>query len=230
MVAAELDRHPGIGGSAADSGRVGVPAFEHPAAAIGGDLPGGSWPEREPAVQAAGWRVVEEDVVQAIAARPLQPRRPGVVQCIVAEDQRPPRESGLLPVAALGELPGGDEPGAALARFDPGKAELFEQPVNAVQAAARIVSTHRQPGGAQFEAEPIGGTVAGDDLDLARRTHGHAEASKVMAQFAGSSGGWAAWQGSGQRPRGQGLGGEGHPRRCYRSALRASLLSQEASC
>ena len=185
MMAPELDRHSCVAGSTKNSRRVRRPAFKHPSAAIRCIFVSTRWPRSPAPVQPARRRVVEEDVVQPVAAPPFQPRWPVIVQRVIAHDQRPPRERGLLAIDPFGELPAGDEADPSRARFYPQEPDLFQQPVRRVQTTARAVSAQSHSGGVELDAEAVSPAIPGDNLNLTRVPGGRPHERQMAADLSG---------------------------------------------
>ena len=230
MVAAELEGDATARRLGADGGAVAVPSFEEPALAVAGDLLGAARAAGAATVEDARGRVVEEEAVVAVAAGKLEPVAPVIVQRVVAEDERAARKRGRLPSFAGGEG-SRDEADAFGAGAHPAEAELFEQPVRAVQCAAGGVAgdTDLVFGGGDGEAicrERPGGEF---DRGLARGPGPR----EVTSEFPGGEGEHriaGVERGGGRREIG---GGECHGAACYRRgagrARRPGLRLRRAS-
>lgn len=185
VVPPELERQPALLRFGDDCRPVLVPAFEHPALAVGGDAVSRCRPCGAAAVEDARRRVMEEQAVHAVAAGELHPVAPFVVQPVVPEDERAPRERRRLAPDRIGQRPPGDEPGSARARPNPAVAEVFEQRIDAVQDAACVRTGDRDPVRGRRVLESIRFDAAGANFEYDADPGGDARA-KVRAQFFGS--------------------------------------------
>ncbi len=184
VMAAELQRDAAPHGVSDDRRAVGVPAFEHPAFAVSSDAFGAGGPRGPVSVRHARRRVMEEHAVQAVSAGEFQPRRPFIVQGVVAEDERARGERRLFPVYARSQRAAGDPARAFAAGPDPAVAQLFEQRVDAVQYPARIAADDSDVWRTDAQFKPVVRDRAGRHEERDRAIS-LAPWSKVGAQFGG---------------------------------------------